>query len=280
LYYLLIASLTSAILLVVLLAVIFFSLRITNAFAIIVVALLLIWELGMSSGLAWWLYRKGLPKETAIKTVGRYLGRFYGIFIGLFIGIGLLDLPGQWAVIVSISWAIAFYFIGRWAGGWLSLWIGKQLDKIFSIPEPKILKTIDDNQPTMRFAKILFMIFLPWLSVITGFALDFSKVQHEYLKDLLPIGRMAAFGISIIALLVPWLVRRGLLIHLENVPPERRDLVIIALGLAFSMVPAIYGFLLFIAFGATLIELICFALVSSLAAVMLGNVYLKQAVQR
>jgi predicted MFS family arabinose efflux permease len=137
LYYTIVSSLTSLVFIVVGLFVFtLLSYRITNAFAITVILVLLLWKDVIVAGFMTWSFHKYSDnKDFAVKYIGLYLGHFYGIFIGGFLGARIANLLGLADIIGFMIGALALYFIGRWIGSRVSITIGDQVDKVVSLKE-------------------------------------------------------------------------------------------------------------------------------------------------
>jgi hypothetical protein len=282
LYYIILSSVTSIVFILAgVIGFIFSSLRITDSFAIIIISALLIWKGAIVGVVTWFFHKNSHKKDFAVKFIGLYLGRFYGIFIGGFLGARIASLLKQAETIGFIVGALAFYFAGRWIGSKISVAIDDQLDKVFSILETQEPEKIGNKKSTNRFtfiAFILYSVVLPLLFVIIGLLINYFDIPIGYLTELLPISRIIVIVLSIFSICSPWLIKNRWLVIYQSMTTSPES-IIYWLGLIFSIIPAVYGFILFIAMGASIIELCFYAVVSSIAAIfwsMNNNVVIKQ----
>jgi MFS family permease len=268
LYYTLISSLTNLILIVVgIVAFALSSLRTNDKTVIIIIAIVLLWKGGIV-GLATWLFHKKFHnKEFAVKFIGFYLGRFFGILIGGFLGVRITNLMGVASILGFIVGALALYFVGRWIGPIVSITIGSQLDTMFSLTETHELEKSVEAKPPKKFFLVLYGVVLPLLFLVIGLLINCLDIPVSHLVELLPISRIIAIVFSILSIGFPWLIRKRWLIKFQSntFSPES---VTPWLGLAFSVVPSVYGFALFIGMGASTIELCFFTMTSSIAAII------------
>jgi len=281
LYFILISSLTNLTFLVagiVLLA--FFSVKLSG-FGLQIIIFLLLWKGALVGFVSWFLHKKANNKDFLVKFIGMYLGRFFGIFIGGFVGAKISAIFKQADIIGFIIGALAFYFAGRWIGSKVSILMGQQLDKVFSIPETQEVEKIADTKLANRFASIGFILYgviLPFLLVIIGLSMNYFDVPIGYLPELLPISRIVVIVFSIFSICAPWLLKNRWLNKYQTMTSSPESIVY-WLGLVFSIVPVVYGFVLFLAMGASIVELCFYAIVSSIAAIiwnMNNKVTLKQ----
>ncbi|HNE06202.1 MAG TPA: hypothetical protein PLT08_16875 [Anaerolineales bacterium] len=216
-----------------------------------------------------------------VKFIGIYLGRFFGIILGGFLGHEVADTLKQSNLIGVIIGALAFYFAGRWIGSKISVLIGSQLDKVLSIPESQATVNIVETKSTSRFASIGFILYgviLPFLLVVIGLLMDYFDIPIGYLPELLPVSRIVVILFSIFSICAPWFLKSRWISKYQTLTSSPESIVY-WLGLVFSIVPAIYGFVLFLAMGASIIELCLYAAASSIAAIiwnMNNKVALKQ----
>jgi len=281
LYFIIISSLTNLTFLVAGIALLaFFSVKLSG-FGLQIIIFLLLWKGGIVGLVAWSSNRKANNKEFLVKFIGIYLGRFFGIFIGGFVGVRISTIFKQADIIGFIIGALAFYFVGRWIGSKISAIIGEQLDKAFSIPETQEAEKIADIKSANRFVSIGFILYgviLPFLFVIIALLMNYFDVPIGYLPELLPISRIVVILFSIFSICSPWLMKNRWLNKYQTMTSSPESIVY-WLGLVFSIVPVVYGFVLFIGMGASIIELCFYAVVSSIAAItwnMNNKVALKQ----
>jgi len=270
LYFILISSLTNLTFLVAGIALLaLFSFQLTG-FALQIIIFLLLWKGGLVGLVAWFSHKKAYNKEFLVKFVGIYLGRFFGIFVGGFLGARISNMLKQADIIGFIVGALAFYFAGRWIGSKVSVLIGEQLDKVFYISETPESEKIADVKSANRFTLIAFILYsvvLPLLFVIIGLLINYFDIPIGYLTELLPISRIVVIAFSIFSVCSPWLMKNRWLTKFQTTTSSPES-VIYWLGLVFSIVPVVYGFILFIAMGASIIELCFYAAVSSIAAII------------
>ena len=165
LYFILISSLTNLAFLVIgIVLIALFSVDLSGI-GLQIIIFLLLWKGGLVGFVSWYLHKKANNKDFLVKSIGIYLGRFFGIFIGGFLGYRIFDTLEQLDVIGFIVGALAFYFAGRWIGSKVSILIGKQLDKVFSIPEMQVAGKFADTKSASRLGSIgsiFYGVILPW----------------------------------------------------------------------------------------------------------------------
>ena len=131
LYYFLVSGLISLVIGVIGAGVLAIcSYEVTSGIFICVILLLLFWKSGLVGFMGWLFHKESPNKAFYIKFMGSYLGGFYGLFIGGFAGARIAYLLGQADWIGVFAGVLVFYFIGRWIGPFISLAIGRQLDKV------------------------------------------------------------------------------------------------------------------------------------------------------
>jgi hypothetical protein len=279
LYYTIVSSLTSLVFIVVGLFVFtLLSYRITNAFAITVILVLLLWKDVIVAGFMTWSFHKYSDnKDFAVKYIGLYLGHFYGIFIGGFLGARIANLLGLADIIGFMIGALALYFIGRWIGSRVSITIGDQVDKVVSLKEYQLKDKVVKATPRKQVFLFLYFVVLPWLVVIIALLLNYFDIAGNYLIEWLPIARIIAIVLSVLSICFPWLMRKRQFIEFQSSTSSPGS-VAYWLGLSWSVVPVIYGMFLFLAMGVSIIELCLYAMASSTAAIVwsIYNPWLKE----
>jgi hypothetical protein len=269
-YFILVSSLTNLTFLlagVVLLALFSFQL---SSFAAKIIIFLLLWKGGIVGFVTWFSHKKIYNKEFLVKFIGIYLGRFFGIFVGGFLGVRISNVLNQSDLIGFILGALIFYFAGRWLGSKVSTMIGEQLDKVFYIPELSPSERLSDVRSTNRFSFISFILYsavVPLSLVVIGLLINYYDIPIGYLTELLPISRIVVIVLSIFSLCFPWLMRNRWLSRFQSKTSSSESLIYWT-GLVFCVVPVIYGFILFIAMGASVFELCVYAVASSVAAIL------------
>jgi len=269
LYYMLLSSLTNLVYLVIgLIAITFFSLNIKGEVAVILV-IVLVWKGALVGFITWVYHRQSHNKEFAVKFIGLYLGRFFGILIGGFLGVRIANLVMQRLEFVGfIIGALSFYFVGRWIGATISFAISGQLDKVISIIEnEQPLVSVEKASLFKRIALIIYTVVLPLLFVIIGVLINYLGIDFDTFVEFLPAARIFAVVLIVISLFYPWFITKRLLIKPQiNISSSKA--VFYWLGLSLSIVPLVYGFFLFLVFGASIIELCVYALISSIAGIV------------
>jgi hypothetical protein len=280
-YFILISSLTNFVFLLIgMVGLALFSVKLSGT-GLLIIIFLLVWKGALVGFVSWFSHKKANNKDFLVKFIGIYLGRFFGIILGGFLGYEVAETLKLSNLIGFVIGALAFYFAGRWAGSKISTFIGLQLDKVLSIPESQAIANIVDTKSTSRFASmgfILYGVILPFLLVVIGLLMNYFDVPIGYLPELLPVSRIVVIVFSIFSVCAPWLLKSRWISKYQTMTSSPES-VIYWLGLVFSIVPAIYGFVLFLAMGASIVELCFYAVVSSIAAIiwnMKNKVTLKQ----
>ncbi len=246
-----------------------FSVKLSGL-GLIIIVFLLLWKGALVGFVSWFSHKKANNKDFLIKFIGVYLGRFFGIILGGFLGYEIANALKQSNLIGFVIGALAFYFAGRWMGSKISILIGAQLDKFLSIPEPQATVNIADTKLTSRFASmgfILYGVIFPFLLVIIGLLMNYFEVPIGYLPELLPVSRIVVIVFSVVSISTPWLLKSQWISKYQTMASSPESIVY-WLGLVFSIVPAIYGFVLFLAMGASIIEFCFYAVASSIAAII------------
>lgn len=281
LYFILISSLTNLVFLLIgMVGLALFSVKLSGI-GLLIIVFLLLWKGALVGFVSWFSHKKANNKDFLVKFIGIYLGRFFGIIIGGFLGYEVAETLKQSNLIGFVIGALAFYFAGRWIGSKISTLIGVQLDSVLSIPESQTTVNVADTKSISRFASmgfILYGVVLPFLLVIIGLLMNYCKIPIGYLPELLPISRIVVIVFSVFSISVPWLLKSRWISKYQTMTSSPKSIVY-WLGLVFSIIPAIYGFVLFLAMGASTVELCFYAIVSSIAAIiwdMNNKVVIKQ----
>jgi len=198
---------------------------------------------------------------TIIKGGGYLLGRVVGLLLGGILG-------GRYGGIFwGIVGAVSFYMIFGRIGAKISFAIGSQLDRIFSpSQDAESVSTLQRALPT-RWLLIIYGVVVPALFVVIAIFLNRSAISISQYSKELPTARMVIIALSLLAIVLPWFMRNRWMVKSTTSVVARENAVFI-LGMGLSVAPVVYGFILFIAFGASIIELSMFALSSSLAAII------------
>jgi len=267
LYYVLISSLTNLAFIMVGIAVLaLFSLKLTSI-AVQIIVFLLLWKGALVGFVTWISHKRSFHKEYLMKFIGIYLGRFFGIFVGGFLGVRISAILKQADLIGFIVGALAFYFAGRWIGSRVSTIIGGQLDKVFFVPETEKIVEAKSSKGFFSIAFALYFVILPWLLVTVGLLMNYFDLPIGTLTEYLSISRIIAIALSAYSICAPWVLENRWLVKIQAVTSSPES-AIFWLGLTLSIVPALYGFILFIAMGASILELSIFAAISSIAAII------------
>jgi len=205
-----------------------------------------------------------------VKGGGMLLGHIVGLLLGCILG-------GRYAgVFGAIVGIIVFYLIVGRIGAKISSAIGNQLDRIISPTEGT--ETVN----TVRLARstgwllITYGLVVPALFLMIAIFMNTSAISiMQYSKEL-PTARIVVIALSLFSILLPWLLRTRWMMK-STTSIVARENAIFVLGMGLSVAPVIYGFFLFFAFGASIIELCIFAFASSLAAIVWSaNTKIKQ----
>lgn len=281
LYFILISSLTNLVFLIIgMVGLALFSAKLSGL-GLLIIIFLLVWKGALVGFVSWFLHKKSNNKDFLVKFIGIYLGRFFGIILGGFLGYEVADAFKLSSLIGFVIGALIFYFAGRWTGSKISTMIGTQLDKVLSIPDTQVTGNVVDTKSVSKFVSIGFLLYgviLPLLLVAIGLLINYFDVPVGYLPELLTTSRIVVIVLSIFSIVSPWLLKSRWLSKYQATTSSPES-IIYWLGLVFSIVPVIYGFVLFLAMGTSIVELCFFAIVSSIAAIiwnMNNKVTLKQ----
>jgi|RhiMetdeSRZDD1v2_1073273.scaffolds.fasta_scaffold113560_4 hypothetical protein len=196
-------------------------------------------------------------KVSGTRVIGFYFGRLFGLLIGAFIGSKIAGGIG------TLIGALAFYFVGRWVGFKVGFVIGRLLDK--NLPVADISENVvAQSSLSKRSFVIAYAAIFPLLMVLLGLFFKFNRIQFPSSSpNTLLTARIIVVVLSLVSLVAPWFIQSRM--SQKQIPNSMFNLF--WLGLALSVAPTIYGFLLFI-LGASILELGVFAFASSLAAII------------
>jgi len=265
----LLSSLTNLVFMVIgLIAITLFSLSIKGE-VVSIIGIVLLWKGALVGFITWVYHRQSNNKEFAVKFIGFYLGRFFGIFIGAFLGVRIVALVGLRMEFVGfIIGALSFYFVGRWIGAKTSFTISGQLDKVVSIIETeRPLVSVEKMGFFKRVFLIIYTVMLPLLFVIIAVLINYLGIRIDSMIELLPIARIFAVGLIAFSIFYLWFIRKRSSMKAQT-KITLSEPTIYWLGLSFSIVPLIYGFFLFLGFGASIIELCIYAFISSISGIV------------
>ncbi len=270
LYFILLSILTSlAFFLVGVIILALFSVKVSGlGFAIII--FLLLWKAALVGFVSWISNKKANNKDFYVKFIGTYLARFFGIIIGGILGYEIFSILNQSNFIGFLVVGLPFYFIGRWIGSKVSIQIGKQIDKVLSIQEIQITKEFPNIKSANHLVFIGFLLYaviFPFSVIVVGLLINYFNVPIGYLPEFLAFSRVAVLVLSLISICTPWLLKKRWLKKYQQTSPSPES-VVYWMGLTYSIVPAIYGFIIFLAFGASIFELCLYEIASSIAAII------------
>ncbi len=197
-------------------------------------------------------------KPAVIKGAGLVLGHLVGLMLGAFVG----EKYGGtlWAIIG----AAALYFIVGWIGSKISAAANAELEKLSKPPyETSVDRLVRASVRRNKPAWCVYGAAVPALFLLTAIFLKTSGIPLGPYARVLPIARMVIAVLSLISILIPWL-RRTRWMHRPQDAFARSSMLAL-IGLTLSLAPAFYGFLLYVAFGLSITELILFALTASIA---------------
>jgi hypothetical protein len=196
-----------------------------------------------------------------VKGGGLLLGHVVGLLLGGILG-------GRYG---GIFWGIVgivvlYLLVGR-IGAKISFAIGSQLDRLSSPTEQVDAdNTIRSIRPNALLLS-LYGIIVPTLFVLVAVLLNSSGVPVSEYSASLPVARIVVITLSSISIFTPWLLRtRWKMKPITNVVSQENAIFILGMGL--SVVPAVYGFFLYLVFSASIVELSIFAVVSSIAVIL------------
>jgi len=255
-YYSIVSTLTS-VLFVSVSTLAFILTNFFNNFVIIIIAVVFLLK-GPLVGLYLTAYAKRSTKETTLKVLGMYHGRIICFIAGVAIGSSLANGIG------AIVGALLFYFLGRWLGPVISIGIANQIEKNFQIPEKQEAEVHSVSSKKSIFP-LAYYLLLPLFFVLLAYLFKYFDIQSDIASEYLPFARMIVIALSVFSIGAPWLLKN----HLKITPQtDNKNVIDLSLlGMAFSIVPVIYGFFLFM-MGATILELASFAGISIISGVI------------
>jgi hypothetical protein len=201
-----------------------------------------------------------------------------GLLLGHVVGLLLGGILGgrYWGVLGAIVGVITLYLILGRIGAKISSAIGNQLNRAFFSPEEvESLSTVRLAVPT-GLLLIIYGLVVPALFVSIALFLNNSSISISKYSEDLPTARTVVIALSLVSIVFPWLLRPRWMMKSTSNTMARENAIFI-LGMGFSVASVVYGFFLFLVFGASIVELSIFALASSLAAIIWGtNTKIKQ----
>lgn len=260
LYYLLVSSLANFVFVAVG-AMIFFLVSQSWKFDSILIIVILFFLLQKSFVVGfgtYWAHKQGrFDKVSGTRFVGFYYGRFFGLIIGAFIGSQIAKGIG------AIIGALTLYFAGRWIGSKVGFLIGHILDSNLPVADIQE-KDIAKSSPSKKLFVVIYAAIFPLLIMLLALFFILNDIKFVGLStNWLPTARIIVIALSLVSIVSPWLIQKRMLQNQILNPIFN----VFWLGLGLSVIPAIYGFILF-TMGASMIELGFFAIASSLAAII------------
>lgn len=241
--------------------------------ALIVLGVLLI-KAAVVSVVTGTLHKGGrLDRTTGATFVGYYYARFFGTAIGAFLGMEIgADINAATGAKfgpeagLAIG-AVTLFLAGRWIGPRLGRFLGRLVDRGFSLPE-SLLPARKVPSPSQKLFIGLYGGLCPLLFVLLALFFEWNDIQVSGLLpgEWLPAARAVVLVVSLLSVLAPWLLRA----QVTKAYTEKglaADFGVFWIGIVFSVVPVIYGFLLFV-MGAPFAELFLLAAACSAAAVI------------
>ena len=227
------------------------------------ISFLLLYNIFISTVVAVIIARDGSADRLAVlKGSGLVLGHLVGLILGGFVG------AHYGGVTWAIGGAVILYFIGGWIGSRISLLVGNQLDRTASaaLEPPSQIQVRRRKQNTS--ALFLAGAVIPLVLMVAAVIVRSAGLPITQYPQWLPAARILLALLSIFSIMVPWLRGASWLNRVKKTLP--RESVVRLVGLALCLAPAVYGFLLFIAFDLSIAELSLFAAAASIATATWG----------
>jgi hypothetical protein len=240
---------------------------ISQMVGLLIFAYLVIWKgtvLGVVAGV---FHKRQANNEFLVHFIGRYHGRFSGMLLGGMSGAKLAAGFHQSAALGGLIGALLLYIGGRSIGPKVSLFVSKLLDTKFVIKRTPAHPKQPKGPSYLPYMIVASVASLPILFTIIGLSADRWGIHINDYSHYLPAARIIGTVLSLYALSFPWMINQGWLLKARPVAIPRQEAMYV-LGLTFSVVPALYGFILFFAFGATRIEFLVFEAAAMLAIVV------------
>jgi hypothetical protein len=201
-------------------------------------------------------------KSAVIKGGGLVLGHLVGVIVGGLIG------SRYGGTASAIAGAAVLYLVVGWIGSRMSVAVASYLDRQAAPPSPHDLETALRLARPNTSSLFLYGAVIPALLMAAAIFLKTSGLQVARFPAILPTARLILVVLSLFSILIPWLRRTRSTRRRRSTFAPRSVLSLVGLGL--SLAPAIYGFLLFVAFGMSFAELSLFAVVASIATTTWG----------
>jgi len=259
-YYILVSSLTTLVLTAIaaLLHDLFFPEPLFDTSTIVIILIFLLFKSILLGFVLHSMHKQGrVNQASGTRFIGYYYGRLYGSVMGALVG-------GHVASVVGfIVGGVLFYFAGRWLGSKLSNLIGCLFDH--NLPDAdKTELVVARPLRSRRFLITVYAGIFPILWVLMALYFKSADITIGATPSpWLATARWVVIAISIYSIAAPWLIKRQMSRRRKPIRP----IDMFWLGLGLSVIPTIYGFFLFL-MGASIVELGCFAVASSLAAII------------
>jgi hypothetical protein len=224
-----------------------------------IIGFLLVYKIIIAiAAVAFVAHKKRQEHSVILGAAGLVLGRFVGLLLGGFLG---FTYGGTIGGVVGI---IAFSFLVGRLGSKISLMIGKWLDQFTSpATDPATAIEVVWARPNAWFV-IIYAVIVPALLVVLSVFFKSSGISTSQYPADLPTARIVIVALSLVSACMPWLLRARLRAKAPSNPRALESSIFIV-GMGLSMAPAIYGFFLFLGFGASVPEMVVFAGASSAA---------------
>ncbi len=203
-------------------------------------------------------------KPAVIKGAGLVLGHLVGLVLGAFLG---SEYGGPvWALVG----AAVLYFIVGWVGSKVSLATGAALEKLaaprWESDADKLVRTsaARRNRPSW----CVYGAAVPAVFLVAAMFVKMAGWPIGQYAEVLPTARIVIAPLSLLSILIPWLRRTRWMERANGTLAHGTTITLI--GVTLSLAPAFYGFLLFVAFGLSITELVLFALAASIATATWG----------
>lgn len=190
-----------------------------------------------------------------LAVTGHLEGRVVGLLAGGILGAKYAGWIG------AVAGAIGLYFLGARIGSKISLAIGNRMGLLggtSQAAEPPVAL------PSSRLKAWLGLgigVILPLLLFASSLFLHRAGYRAQEYAQALPTARLIVIALSIGTVLIAWLIRWRARVKSWG-QAGSLELPVFFIGAGASMAPALYGQLLFMAFGASMLEVLAFTLVS------------------
>ena len=262
-YHFLISGITQFVL-VIAAAVVLLPTGLLLQLPLAMLGVVLLYNILIATLVAIMLTNNSLENEPAVvKGDGLVLGHLVGLMLGAFLG----------SMYGGPLWAIAagaiLYFVVGWIGSRISIAAAAELAKLGTPRwESGRDKLVRASLQRKRSAWFVYGAAIPALILVVALFVKVSGWPVGTYASILPIARAVIAVLSLISIMVPWLRRTRWMERRQD--SLAHGTVLALVGLALSLAPAFYGFLLYIAFGLSITELVLFALAASIATATWG----------